>query len=352
MDTVSEDLRRICRKHLGALRTLVVQRRNRGPLSAPLPSVVDVERDPSESDEDLLSSIVDDTLAIIRRDALKPRGRNTPNAGTIAQWEGDVILLGDAVVDEKKKAKPRDDSKPARQKELDRLPIEIEDPEAMAQTIESQTVAIMKEARLLLAGERAGIVSIYDALGRREKHQAKMFKSMAQGQASTSKGTAKYHYLERREAEQTEREDIAARERTAKRNFFWSAVETFGENWHDVGEIWSRYYTQGRKPGDPPKPAPTKPTPDECDRIFGGTHSETFEKVYDTSEGKQSIRSVVAQMIAEPDFERRRAWTKVFLQVGMQIPNAKNVLKQALLEHVDEDRAQAIIAWIALPVSF
>ena len=338
-DTLDGDLRTFLRKNLEGVQSLVVERRNRGPSSGPLPQVVDVDRDAGESDEDLVSSLVDELLPVIRRDAVKPRGRGPhPNAGVVAQWEGAVLAYGNAA----KKGKP---------KLLDTLLVEIENPEHLA-TVESEGIAIMKEARGFFSDATKGLVAVYGALGKREKYQAKMFKAMATGQTALSKSSAKWKFRERREQEETERADIGARERTAKRNFFWSAIESIGVEWKDVGEIWSRYYTAGRKPGDPAPPPPTKPTEDECRKIFGGRHSEVFERQYDTGEGRQSLRTVVATMVAEPDFERRRVLSRIFLAVALQIADAKNLLRQALLEHVNEQRAQAIVAWLALPVTF
>ena len=342
-DTIREDLQSMCRAHFKGLRTLVVERRNRGAGSGPLPTVVDVERDPAETDDECIASVVDEVIKIIDRDAARPRGRgaNPANVGQVLQWEGAVLLFGDA---------PK---KSGARKPLDTLEVVIEDPDSFrAATYQDEAVAIMKETRLFFTDAAKGIVTIYNSLGKREKHQAQMFKAMATGQAKLSKSSAKWKFKERQEQEETERADIAARERTAKRNFFWSAVKTFGENWADVGEIWSRYYTQGRKPGDAPPPPPTQPTEEECAAVFGGKYSDTFERQYNTPEGPRSLRTVVAEMCSEPDFERRRELSKLFLIVAAQIPDAQKTLRAALVAAVEEKRAQAIVAWLALPVSF
>lgn len=332
-EDVRGDLQSICRRHFKGLHVLVVNRADRGPASGPLKSKIWCEPDDGENTDELVASLVDEALNIIRRDSLRPRGRDTPNAGRIGSWSGSVAFFA------------KDEKKP-----LDVYEIHIEDPSVVA-TMESEVVAMMKEFRLLFGGINSGLVSIYSALGKREKQQAKLFGAVAKSQSKLSKNGAKYKYKAQREHEETEREDIGARERTAKRKFFWSAVESIGVEWKDVGEIWSKYYTLGRKPGDPPQKPPQKPTTEECAKVFAS--DDIFEKPYNTSEyGEVSIRAIAAQMIAEPDFTRRQLLAKALTEIGKQIPDVKTKLGNALIAALGPERALEVVAWFSLPVTF
>lgn len=321
--------------HIRGVKKLVVERRNRGIGSGPLNQEVIADRDADESDESLAESLAEAALSIIRRDSVVPRSRNSPIKGQIGPWEGVVLLYTDA------------------KKAVATLPILIEDPSSEV-SAEAEMVAMAGELRKTFAAMAQGVVTIYGALGRREKHQAKMFKAMATGQAQLSKSASKWKFKERQAHEETEQADIAARERTAKRKFFWEAVESIGVEWKDVGEIWSKYYTMNRAPGDPKKKPPVKPTPEECAKVFGGPKHEIFEKQYPCDDGEmRSLRSIVGEMIAEPDLSRRHQLAKLLVQVGAKIPDSKSELQAAFLgAGLLPERIMEIVAWLSLPITF
>lgn len=334
-DDLRGDMHSICTTHAKAVRTLVVNRLDRGPASGPLKTRLKVERDAAESEAELVEAMVDAVMKLVMRDAMRPRGRGASpeNVGTVGAWSGELVLLDKAG---KKLGSP--------------LKIDIEDP-SEGPSRESELVSILKEVRLLYAGERAGLVAIYGALGKREKQQAKLFGAVAKSQSRLSKSAGKYKYRTEKERQQTEREDIAARERSAKRKFFWEAVESIGVEWKDVGEIWSKYYTVGRKPGDPKKKPPQKPTLDELTSVF--SRDEVFEKHFSTTdEGVTSMRTLAAQMIAEPDFERRRTLSRAMAEIGKQIPDIRAKLETAMLAALTPQRALEIAAWFKLPVTW
>lgn len=341
LDTIREDLQTILTTHCKALTRLVVERRNRGPASGPLSKKILVKRGDDETDEELVSSCVAQVLSVVMRDARVPRGRGPmPNAGLVGPWDGAVLLFG------------KDAKKP-----LDTLPVHIEYPEELlAPTPESELVKMANANTKLVEGVGTKLVAIYRELGKREKYQAQMFKAMARGQVGLSKSAAKYKYRSQREHEETERADIAARERTAKRKFFWEAVESIGVEWKDVGEIWSRYYTHTTTTADgekKKKEAPKRPTADECDKIFGGKQREHFEQQHTLADGTTtSVRAIVAQMLAEPDFARRQVLAKQLTECSSKIPERESVLRAAFAgAKIDTERALSIIAWLSLPIT-
>jgi hypothetical protein len=340
LDTLREDLRTILAAHCKDLTRLVVERRNRGPASGPLSKKILVKRGDEETDDELVGSCVDQTFAVIMRDARVPRGRGPhPNAGLVGPWEGAVLVFV------KKDAK----------KPIDTLPVHIEYPEELlAPSVDSELVKMASAFTKSNEAMATKLIAIYGQLGKREKHQARMFKAMAIGQVGLSKSASKYKYREAKEREETERADIAARERTARRKFFWEAVESIGVEWKDVGEIWSKYYTHNRSPGDGKKtPPPTRPTEEECKKIFEGSQREHFERQHTLSDGSTtSVRALVAQMIAEPDFSRRQALAKLLTECSSKIPDREKVLRAAFGESkIDAERAMSIIAWLSLPIT-
>lgn len=331
-DDVRGDMLSMCRKHAKGVHVLVVNRLDRGPGTGPLKSRVYADRDEAETPEELAASLTDETMKLIVRDAMRPRGRGAKNPGEIGPWVGSVQLF------DKAERKP-----------LDTLAIHIEDPQGVV-TAESEIVAMMKEQRAFFTNMNTGVVAIYTALGKREKQQAKLFGALAKAQGRMSKSAARWKYKTVKEQEKTERDDVGSRERIAKSKFFWSAMETGLAEWVDVAEIWSKFYTVDRKPGEPRPAPPTRPTHEECTSIF--SKDEIFEKQYPTDEGDKSVRAVVAEMIVEPDVARRIVLAKLLVRVAAQIPNALARLEAAIVSAIEsEARRRSIVAWLRLPIT-
>ena len=336
-NTSVEDLERhlqsICRKHLKALHEIRVERRNRGLGSGPISSTIEVGRDDGETDDELLRSTVDEVVKLVTRDAQQPRGRNTKNAGRIAAWEGDVVLM-DA------KSPP---------KELARVPVSIEDPEAFA-SFELEGIALIGAAGKLVDGMRKIVVDLGTTFVKREKAMNKLVRQVAKSSARVSKSAAKWHYKTEKVAAEAASSEARATQAAQQTRARMEALASLGDSMQDTLKVWSEFIIRSkeRKPGEPKPSPPARPTQAELDAFFG---DEAFEVDVDVGGERHNARSVSAQMIAESDFQQRFALSKILVAVLKSYPEEVQQRMVARgVQVLGMARALELKAWFSAPL--
>lgn len=303
------------------------------PLAEKVPVVIDRQEDLDALSEDCTRRILD----IIRTAA---------NGET---WRGEVHLLGDNGANHRRvviKAVP--------------VLIEGDTPSTSKPTTrESETVAVlkacadtMKSQQTTIDGLGKALVTTANALSDEKNAHAKMFKRMTKVAGRVLRGDRKWKYKMRKESEKTDRQREKSRERAAATHARWDAFEVATTEYKDVIEIWSRYFTRGRKPGDPTRPPPTRPTVDELKKIFDPTEEITvdgrpFREVFDP------IRAIISEMISESDVKRRIEIAKEQLvpTIKKLSNTAKDAMKLRILQQLGMDRAEEVSAWLSLPVT-
>lgn len=340
LEAFESHLRAIYRKHVKAATGVRIERRKLGAGSGPLVESVEAERDDGESDDDLVESVVAQTLAVIRKDMARPRGRNTPNHGRVTAWSGVAMVV--------------DRRRPVDKRVLDQIPLEVEDPDAFV-SVENESALMLKASRETLKSMGDVVVAIYRASEKRDKAFAKMSARLAKSIGKSSKAAGRWGYKKAKVDAETERHAETARERAAKSRHFWEAFESVGVEYKDVVAVWSKYWTRERRPGDPPPAAPTRPTPDEMRKVFGdGKFDDRYTVEGDDGRAEQGVtlQGVIAEMVAEPDARRRQQLASKLARVmGAMSSETRDALKLRMLQALGEARALEIAAWLSLPVT-
>jgi len=338
LESFEDHLRSIARKHAKALTGVRIERRNRGAGSGPISEAVEVERDDGETDDELVESVVVRVVAVVKRDAARARGRNTPNAGRVASWCGVVVLL-----DSRGKTK--------KERELAEIPLDIEDPDAFV-SIENEAAMLVKSARELVAAFGATTVNHERVWVSREKQLAKRDKQYAKAMQRLSgalKSSGKWDYRKRKEREKTERSNEKHRARQAKSKHIWEAVESVGSDYKEVATIFATWWTTHATPGGPPPAPPMPPTPAEVAEVLGD--HEQFEKRYDLAGESVSVKALVAEMLAQQDARQRMRLGKLLLALLNAMPAADaQLLKLCMVSKLGKKRALEVATWLSLPV--
>lgn len=259
-------------------------------------------------------------------------------------WAGIVEIIGEA--DERKGGRP-----PI----LATVKVKLDDTgdASPKPTRDSELTGVLGALKSIIEGMGVSIVKIANAKGAQEEATARLYTEIADSQRKLMSADRKWDYKIEKERQETEREVESGRASAAKSRAFWDAFESTAVEYKDLVEIWSRYYTQNRKPGDPGRAAPKAPTIDEIGRVMA---DETFEKetliVDEDGQSTHSMRGLVAEMIAEPDFKRRLSLAKrLRLVLVAQDKETQDALKLKMLSELGAERAQEVAAWLSLPVT-
>jgi hypothetical protein len=351
IDRFAEQLRGNLHKYLKGARGVVIERENRGAGSGRLVEHIEIDPNDGKPADETIDEAVKLTLEIIHRDASAPLGRTAKRAGQVIPWQGVATIVDD-------KQKPLGAP----------LKVKIEDPDAFT-SYELEGVALLKTARELVGGMADAVVKIYNASARRDRAVAKMVATTAKASSKTNRKAGKWAYRSEKERERTERnrDDQQARQRMSANR--WDAWEAISAEYKDVAEIWSRYWTRNRKPGDPAPPPPEKPTAAEIENVFtdetidgprvpaldGALEIEIECPPKITGTGKAehcNARKLVAEMIVETDAKRRMQLARRLGYVTAHWPQAtKNSFKLRVLEKLGMERAEEVAAWLSLPVA-
>lgn len=351
IEAFSEHLRSICLKHEAKVTRVRIERRNRGAGSGPISSSVAVVRDTENPDApgEVVDQLVDKVVAIIRRDSGVPRGRETKNAGKVAAWHGAAVLLDES----KSKSKPT---------VLDEATLELDDP-AEHWNPENELISITRVMTDGYAKMSAATGNLHRWSAQREKAQAKrdreiarLFKAFGKMMGKGSKYDAK---ARRKEAEK-DIEVERARAEASKSKYFWGAVETTGEAWHDVALAWTNYYTAPKEPGEGERGMPRPPTHDELEKVCTTPDPrdpkaprvaiEDFERRVELDGEQVSVRSLLGEVIAESDVKRRKGLTGKLLALFNRAPAVAMLFKARVVGELGAARARELAAWLQLPV--
>lgn len=217
-------------------------------------------------------------------------------------------------------------------------------------TRESEIVGMLAQFNKTIEGLSGAVIRIANARASEAESLANMINAVSTSVTDRSKADMKWQYKIEREREETQRERERLNQATVRSRAMWGAIETWAEEWSEVGEILSRYFTAGRKPGDPPKPNPKPPTLEELRKVFEAPdiviEGRSLSEVFDP------IRALIAEMLAEPDVQRRFVIAKDRLKRTMEaIPiGARNTMQMRMLQLLGAERAQEIMTWCLYPV--
>lgn len=264
-------------------------------------------------------------------------------------WKGEVHLMGDAAANHRRVV-------------IKSVPIVLEGEtpaQSKASTKDSETVQVIKAANetiracmTTIDGMGKSLVNVSQALSSEKNAHAKMVNRITKVAGRALRGDRKWKYKVRRQEEKSDRQREKSRERAAQTHARWDAFEVAAKEYKDVVEIWSRYFTRGRKPGDPTRPPPTRPTADEITKIFDAPENllvegRPFREVFD------HIRATISELVAEDNVKRRIKIAKETLvpSINALSNNAKDAMKLRILQCLGMDRAEEISAWLSLPVT-
>lgn len=325
--TASEAIAKAILEHLPEVKMLRAQRkrgaRARFPALTNRPSI---SVDEGERPEEIAREAAEDILQIIATDADGDA------------WAGDVALLGEATNFGKAKV-------------LKTIEVEIEgdDPQPKP-TVQSEVIGTMAAMRETISKMGDAVVKIANAKGLEHESIAQLVASVAKSQARVEITSGKWAFRAEKEKQETERIREQAHRDAAQTKYRWEAFETFMEEAKEPITIWSKYFTQDRKPGDPKKPPPKKPTQEEMDAVFSVADFEQHVSMEDGS--TTTIRTVITEMVAEPDPKRRVAHARTLVQVLNRLPpEVQQALKLAFLSKLGQERALEIGAWLSLPLT-
>lgn len=196
-------------------------------------------------------------------------------------------------------------------------------------------------------------------IGSTKADELQAYSSMVIGVTETLRklgsSVGKWEYRAERERQETERVAEQARASAAKSRAFWDAFETFATEWKDVGMVWSRWITEQGKKGSGAQQSSDAPTADECQRVFGPL--EFCERSITVNVGGNmttgTIRSTVAEMIAEPDARARMMLAR---RLGAMVDTLSAAERGKLTAHTVEvlkaERAQQVVRWLSAPFAF
>lgn len=330
-------LRTIYSKHIAKLACVRVLRTHRGPGSGPLGHRLEIDTTDGMGAEEMVEDLVRETIRIIGTDACKPRGRNTPKAGTVGSWHGEVVLYSDA-----------DGSR-----SIAKIPVELEEPSADLDTRrELEELSILAHVKGFMAMSFEQMVKIIGAAAAREEAMAGLVASVAKSTGKSNRKLAKYKFKARKVEAETRRHEADARTRSARHRAWADAFETAAEEYRDVVAIWSKYFTRERAGGKPP-PAPQRPTADELRTVFADERLQRVVTVRlgDTSQ-ETSPEKVIAEMVAEPDPRRRMHLAKLLAATVRAWPeDLQQLLKVSMVTALGMERCEEIAAWLSLPIT-
>jgi hypothetical protein len=323
-ESAAEDVARAIVQHAAAVRTLRAQRK-RGPKarSPALTTRIEVQIDPEEIPEEIAREAADAIMKVIENDA----------AGE--QWSGFVDLLGDNT----RFGKARVIASVGVELDGEHVP----SPAVAKARAESDSMAAQAKT---IEGLGAALVKVANAKASDAEAMAKIFATLG----DVHRSDRKWDYKMEKERQETEREEIKERAATTRAKARWDAFETLLEEYKDVAEIWSKWFTMHHKPGDKMKPPPSPPTKAEIDAVFV---DERFEMKVTLDNGEEhSVRATVAEMLVEPDRRRRVLLAQRLAKVLNHLPkDVQAALKARMLEVLGMERAIELAAWLSLPVS-
>lgn len=333
-----DHLQSICTRHHKSLTRIVLERRNRGPASGRIPESIVAKREAGETVDAFVDSLVEETIKLIQKDSIKPRGRG-PSAGIIGAWSGRIVLL-----DETKTKKD--------EKELDSMLVDIEDPEAF-QSVEAEHLAFIREMRATLKSYGDVTVSIARAYAKREKAISKLVVGVAKSSGKSHRAAGRWAFRITREQEKTKREESADARKTERSTRRTEAFESVVTEYKEEVENWSAYFRDQikSKGGLVPK----RPTEEEAKKIFDANEDEArrydVEVVIDGV--TYTLRKLVAEIMAEKSRPRRLSLAKTLREVIKRYPEEtlKTLGARAIMA-LGEPRATEILRWLQKPVSW
>lgn len=329
LDTVRNNMAALLRRHLDHATGVVIERRRQGLGAGPLAEQIEIVREPDESVDELVESVVSDALKLIEADARRPR-QSGPNAGTIGPWLGCVVIMG---THEKKGGIV----------ELARVDVRIEDPDAM-QTIDTESVALVNVVRVFLRDMCKEMVGIMAAAKDREAAIAELVVGVAKTTGKSAAVEAKYRYKEAKLAAETREHEVDAEARvhrsTATKFMLSGLLEKYQPTFDTLARVWAQQ--NATKPG-PRVKMPPRPSEQELAQVFPPPDEPHETDVY------KDIRDVAIAMLRCRDkVERGGLQSRIVIELG-RLGDLLLTMQAAAEDVLGEQRVGEILAWFRNP---
>lgn len=320
----TDAIRKALVSHHASVRWLRAQRK-KGPRrrTPPLATKIAFEVAAAEELDDICAEAASAIMDVILADA------------DGEQWNGDVDLLGE-------------DTRFGKAKVIASVDVSIEgEIVPSAASVKSRAEA---DAMTSLAKTVDGLGTALVKLANAKASDAEAMSKIVAAFGESMGRDRKYEYKIAKEHEETEREDIKERAATTRAKVRWNAFETLVEEGMDVAEIWSKWLTQGRKPGEPMPDPPKPPTKEECDRVFKDPRLETPVTLPDGASA--NVHTLVREMIGEGNIKRRFLLARTLLKVLNGLPkDVADLLKVTMAVELGEKRAVEVAAWLSGPIT-
>jgi hypothetical protein len=259
-------------------------------------------------------------------------------------WRGEVELLGDAYDGGGRRA--------GQPKVLATIPIKLDSgAPAPKPKREDEITSVITSLSKTIDGLGAVLVKVGQSKADEVQAYANMVKAVADSVTERTSADRKWDYKIERERQETDRMREEQLGKASRSRAMWEAFDSIGTEYKDIFEIWSKYYTRGRSPGDPANPPPSRPTAAEVAQVFDAPNltidGTPFSEVFDP------MRAIISEMIAEADPKRRAQLARGPLRDALAslTPNAQQALKLRMLGVLGEKRCEEVAAWLTLPVS-
>lgn len=328
-ETIQTHLSGVLRAHLTGVTRLRVERRNRGPASGPIPEEIEVAFDPGvESAEDCIAEVVACTMKVIREDAMRPRGANTPKSGQVGAWQGRILVIGTA----------------GEKKPIATLDVSIDDPDAQL-SAESEFVSMLNVVRVFMKDMCTAMVNIMGASASREQAIADLVTGVAKTQGKSDKYEWRYRWKEQKSRERMHEHEVdaeAAVHRSTATKFFFGGIL---EKYQPTFDLLARTYAtqQGTKPADR-KPMPPRPTESELLSVFPVPTSDD-----PTADVYKDIRSVALAMLRCSDAVERPALQQQIVVELSRLGEQMLVMLAEAERVLGKERTATILAWFRAP---
>lgn len=311
---VRKDLEKICKKHLAVLTRVSIERRRQGVAKNHpnrwLAQEVRPDRAPGESDDDLVTSIVDEVLRQIELDA---------DGGA---WLGKVHFYND-------NAPKRGDTL------LEAHEVRVDD-ELEVPTIAGESVAIVNTVGGFLAKMCDKMVALTRAFAETQQSNADVYRSLARQAGKSERAAGKWEYKQRREEQETEREKNRDDNRSRRASTRWAGIVELSDQHKDVVKAWSDMFLVAAKEAQGARVKP--PTPEEIDAVFAG------------DERLDEVRKTAHEILAESEPSVRKALARKWRKLIEQLPKeVQSVLLVKAATALGEARARECFKWLSRP---
>lgn len=320
---VTDQIRDAILKHRGAARWLRAQRvSGRRARTPALPTRIGCEIIESDDAREVATDAAREIIGAINADADGDA------------WKGEVAILGEAEGNQRPPV-------------LARIPVTFDAESTPKPTREGEITGVIGAMRETIAKMGDAVVRIANAKGLEHESIAKLVAEVADSQRKLSDSGGKWAYKMHKESEETAREAEREQGSAARSRHRWAAAETFAEEWKGVAEIWSKYFAANKG-----RAIPKRVTPDEIVKIFDAPATVTIDGV-PLREVFDPIRAIVAEMVAEPNLQRRCAIAMGPLRAAINAlsPVQRDVMKARIVSELGMERAEEIAAWLSLPIT-